>query len=68
MNIIMEGVEFSQEGWSSDKKTIQGLGMKLHHTDKELKKVKKRLHRALEKIKKLNNQLEDGFYSSRYVI
>jgi len=38
MNIIMEGVEVSQEGWSSDKKTIQGLGMRLHHTKKKLKK------------------------------
>ena len=42
--------------------------MRLHHTEKELNKVKKRLQRALEKINKLNSQLQDGFYSSRYVL
>ncbi len=35
--------------------------MRLHHTEKELQQ-------ALEKINKLNSQLEDGFYSSRYVL
>ena len=63
MNIIMEVVEVSW-GWSSDKKTIQSLGMRLHHTEKELKKIAAHL----KKFNKLNSQLEDGFYSSRYVL
>jgi len=64
MNIIMEEIEVSREGWNSDKKTIQSLGMRLHHTEKRLKK----LQWTFEKINKLNNQLQDGFISSRYVL
>ena len=58
MNII---IEVSQEGWSSDKKTIQSLRMRLHHTEKKIKKT-------AVKINKLNSQLQDWFYLSRYVL
>jgi len=68
MDLIMEGIEVNRKGWDLNKKTVQGLGVRLHHTECELRKNKKRVSWLLEKIDKLNNQLEDQLSSSEYVL
>ncbi|CAG8661944.1 714_t:CDS:2, partial [Dentiscutata heterogama] len=57
---IQAGLPIKAEGWNTSSSVTQALGIQLQEVRNELKNTKKKLHRSLETIQKLNADDENN--------